>query len=116
MRALSDASLTNQELVSPCRRMDTFVVVISIAGLLNDSIPAVNVLRLVRVFKMVYTEGEDDTRVHVSGREGGRAQTRRGAGWCETVAGWGGERGQRREAGVGGRYTCNAWSAAVGRA
>ena len=34
-------------------RMDTFVVVISIAGLIDESIPAVNVLRLVRVFKMV---------------------------------------------------------------
>jgi hypothetical protein len=33
--------------------MDSFVVVISIAGLIDQSIPAVNVLRLVRVFKMV---------------------------------------------------------------
>ena len=34
--------------------MDSFVVIISIAGLIDESIPAVNVLRLVRVFKMVW--------------------------------------------------------------
>ena len=33
--------------------IDTFVVVISIAGLVNESLPAVNVLRLVRVAKLV---------------------------------------------------------------
>jgi len=36
---------------SVCR--DTFVVVVSIAGIIEKGLPAVNVLRLVRVFKMV---------------------------------------------------------------
>jgi len=37
--------------VCVCR--DTFVVVVSIAGIIEKGLPAVNVLRLVRVFKMV---------------------------------------------------------------
>ena len=35
---------------------DTFVVLVSIAGLMQPGLPAVNVLRLVRVFKMVCTD------------------------------------------------------------
>jgi len=34
--------------------VDSFVVMISIAGLIDETIPVVNLLRLVRVFKMVW--------------------------------------------------------------